>query len=358
MSTARYRPFAYNGDRITHDGGHLLAGYALLSVGRNYNNDYDFNPPDGLIWWMGPDENDGFIFAKGVWNETLPVPAYSPIFWRSKVLTTASFIEMANAIARSNNPPEVEFSSIDEIILWADSNEVYFNHPRVECGSILFPNDGLTEDFAQLRLQYDYSWQLGTDQFTIEWYQNLKANRSDKPTVFALNTSETSIAFWFNNHLEYCYIAAGLSYSAEIALPVSIDGAWVHFAIVRNGTKLRIYMNGLSIYYDPDFQQNIANSYMDHMYIGADNGNPNSTFFTGEITDFHIAVGSMLYNVDDSVLRPGIPPSPIEPMYDTRVLLNASNSKNFLADSSIYANTITNSGGYKVDYSTHSPYSY
>ena len=65
----------------------------------------------GLPWWNGPDEDLGYVIATQVAanNQPTPVPpsvTASVGFWRSTALTDASFIEIAQYVARIAGTPQ------------------------------------------------------------------------------------------------------------------------------------------------------------------------------------------------------------------------------------------------------------
>lgn len=93
MATAR--PFAYNtGAPIsgTIQVGNLAVGFPT-----------DGFESTGLEWWNGPDEELGYVIAQSVPSDTQPTPVFGQTasvgFFRSPLLTEASFIELAQKIS-------------------------------------------------------------------------------------------------------------------------------------------------------------------------------------------------------------------------------------------------------------------
>jgi hypothetical protein len=91
---ATSRPFAYNtGSTIsgTVQVGDLAVGTPTAGFDAT-----------GLVWWMGPDEELGYVIADSVPNNSQPTPisgvTASVGFWRSSALTESSFIEIANYV--------------------------------------------------------------------------------------------------------------------------------------------------------------------------------------------------------------------------------------------------------------------
>jgi len=92
---ATTRPFAYNtGSTIN---GTIQIGNIAIGVS---NQDYSLNP-GGVKWWMGPDEELGYVIVSEVEPGTQPtnvgLGAYLG-FWRSTNLTDQSFVDLMNVI--------------------------------------------------------------------------------------------------------------------------------------------------------------------------------------------------------------------------------------------------------------------
>lgn len=114
---ATTRPFAYNlGSPIsgTIQVGDLAIGVSPLDYGTN---------PGGIQWWMGPDENLGYVIAHPTPSGTQPNPVLPNAyvgFWRSSLLTEQSFVDLAN-----NIPPTrgvIQFSSATDASEWLTNN--------------------------------------------------------------------------------------------------------------------------------------------------------------------------------------------------------------------------------------------
>ena len=110
---ATTRPFAYNtGTTIngTTQVGTLAVGTTSL--------DYSTNP-GGVKWWMGPDEELGYVIAKSVPSnsQTTPVGVNASVgFERSTSLTDNSFIDLANIITNQG------FTGATQASTWLTAN--------------------------------------------------------------------------------------------------------------------------------------------------------------------------------------------------------------------------------------------
>ena len=90
------RPFAYNtGSTIngTEQYGDLSVGVDDQAYSKNIG---------GVTWWMGPDEEIGYIIAKPVHNQNQPNPvgvSAGVSFSRSSNLTEESFLNLVNNLS-------------------------------------------------------------------------------------------------------------------------------------------------------------------------------------------------------------------------------------------------------------------
>lgn len=115
-------PFAFNtGSTIsgTEQVGNIAIGIT--------EQDYSSNIGE-VKWWMGPDENVGFIIVHEVVPPTQPTPVGVNAgvgFWRSKLLTNQSFLDLCNVI-----PPRQGMAPFTNPItakLWLNQNGYYTN---------------------------------------------------------------------------------------------------------------------------------------------------------------------------------------------------------------------------------------
>lgn len=112
------RPFAYNlGSAIP---GTLQVGDLAIGVD---SLDYSSNP-GGVQWWMGPDEDLGYVIAHptpaGNQPNQLSIPAYLG-FWRSDFLTEESFIGLAEYVSIQHGDPQ-NFLTGPAAKIWLNNN--------------------------------------------------------------------------------------------------------------------------------------------------------------------------------------------------------------------------------------------
>jgi len=113
-------PLAYN-PSLTPISGTTQVGQ--LAVGTT-NQDYSISP-GGVTWWMGPDEDLGYVIGVPVSGGTQPtqipgVFAYVG-FFRSEDLTDNSFIDIAEYVANEYGSPQT-FSSASDASDWLTNN--------------------------------------------------------------------------------------------------------------------------------------------------------------------------------------------------------------------------------------------
>jgi len=106
-------PLAYNtGSPIyrTQQIGDLAIGTSA--------QDYTLNP-GGVQWWMGPDENDGFVIGVPVSSSNQPTPlgiSASVGFYKSSDLTDSSFVSLSNNVFNQN------FTTAESASIWLTNN--------------------------------------------------------------------------------------------------------------------------------------------------------------------------------------------------------------------------------------------
>lgn len=107
-------PFAYNtGGPI---GGTSQVGDLAVGITQQ---DYSLNP-GGVPWWMGPDQESGYVIAVPVSGNNQPTPisgvTASVGFYRTTAFTDSSFIQLTNTVFNQN------FSSATQANTWLSTN--------------------------------------------------------------------------------------------------------------------------------------------------------------------------------------------------------------------------------------------
>lgn len=115
------RPFAYNtGSTIvgTEQVGNLAVGSPTNGFGST-----------GLQWWMGPDEDLGYVIAYqqsgGTQPNPISIPAYVQ-FWRSSGKTDQGFLNISNSVIKTQN-----FTGVTEAKTYLNNNGYWTSYSVV-----------------------------------------------------------------------------------------------------------------------------------------------------------------------------------------------------------------------------------
>ena len=114
---ATTRPFAYN-TGSTIDGTTQIGNIAIGVSDQDYSQN-----PGGVKWWMGPDEELGYIIAHEVptSDQSTPVEVDASLaFWRSTELTDQSFLDLLNVVSITDGLPP--FTNINDAQTWLNDN--------------------------------------------------------------------------------------------------------------------------------------------------------------------------------------------------------------------------------------------
>lgn len=171
----------------------------------------------------------------------------------------------------------------------------------------------------------DASLNVGTDDFTVEFYFKSPIANNTYPRFFSLggvqlscetpNTAGTNTTF---------YLYPGAIPIAEVtpaAVAASLSNKWVYLALVRRSGKFRLYLNGIAV--GSEITTSLTPS-SNEVYIGS-NGSEN--LIGGQITQFRLTM-SALYAAN--FIRPVVL---LKPLVGTRLLLNVRSDEAKITDS-------------------------
>jgi hypothetical protein len=174
------------------------------------------------------------------------------------------------------------------------------------------------------------AFDFGSGNFTIEfWYYPTVTSPANGYGIFAKRTSEAVYApvvlSSFSGALNFNASTSGgswaLSSTTSSALPIN---CWTHVAIVRNGTTVKMYINGTAI----GAGETLSGALMTNsspFYIGLNSGTPGTQNpHVGYISDFRILKGTALYTTNFTA-----PTSPLTNIANTSLLLNHTNAQIF-----------------------------
>ena len=162
---ATTRPFAYN-TGSTIDGTTQIGNIAIGVTDQDYSQN-----PGGVKWWMGPDEELGYVISHEVPtgdNSTqVEVDAYLG-FWRSTDLTDQSFLDLVNVLPITNGL--APFTNVNEAKSWLDDNDYFTSYGN--CAPSFSLNLGtisshLRNFMSDFRNPDFYEYELDGDGFYI-----------------------------------------------------------------------------------------------------------------------------------------------------------------------------------------------
>jgi len=170
-----------------------------------------------------------------------------------------------------------------------------------------------------------------TGNFTVEgWYY--PTNVTGSHSLFCLGPDPAN---------RYVFALSGTSVSSNLygfglttytsTVPIN---TWTHIAVVRSGSTVKVYINGIASVTTDTQAGTIGNGTLN---IGADAAN--GALFLGNISNFRVVKGTALYT---ATFTPSL--SPFKAIDGTQLLLNTDNGANFLKDSSTNNFTVTNYG--------------
>jgi hypothetical protein len=170
-----------------------------------------------------------------------------------------------------------------------------------------------------------------TGNFTVEgWYY--PTNVTGSHSLFCLGPDPAN---------RYVFALSGTSVSSNLygfglttytsTVPIN---TWTHIAVVRSGSTVKVYINGIASVTTDTQAGTIGNGTLN---IGADAAN--GALFLGNISNFRVVKGTALYTGTFTPSR-----SPFGAITGTQLLLNTDDGINFLKDSSTNNFTVTNTG--------------
>ena len=181
------------------------------------------------------------------------------------------------------------------------------------------------------------TFDFGTGDFTIEWYQ-YQTDSNSFPRIFQVgNYSPTSTTYSIGVSIEggiFYYWRGGSGFTSVISMsPTDYKNKWVHFAISRSSGTTRIFKDGVVVKTMADTANfNGANN----LTIGNESVRSSGAAFGGYITYFTWVKGVSLYNANFTVSNdyPALTD-------DYILLLKASGSEGELGNTVVNSNVST-----------------
>lgn len=201
---------------------------------------------------------------------------------------------------------------------------------------------------SNLSIPNDVDFRMGTGDFTIEWFQYMLSTNNSAPRIFSIGTYSTaSIAVSIEGSAASRTFYAWISGANSIESGQNYNNQWIHFAITRSGTSLRIFKNGTQIGTTLTNSTNF-NDTTHALRIGNETSTSTIAAFNGYITNFRWVKGTALYT--SNFARPS---TPLTSVPGTILLLLSTNSGTVTADSSGFGKTVSNNN---VTWNSASPF--
>jgi hypothetical protein len=203
-------------------------------------------------------------------------------------------------------------------------------------GSLRFTASGT----SGISIPNDIDLRMGTGDFTIEWFQyQLATSGTNYQRLFSIGSFPSqSIAVSLEGIDSSRDFYAWISSGNRILSGLNMLNTWIHFAICRSGSTLRVFRNGTQIGSNISNSTNFSNS-SNVLRIGNESTTSATAAFNGYITNFHWVKGTALYTANFT--RPS---APITPVANTMLLLRATTSGTAFTDSSVKGKVATSDG--------------
>jgi Concanavalin A-like lectin/glucanases superfamily len=137
----------------------------------------------------------------------------------------------------------------------------------------------------------NFAFPAATD-FTVEFWFNTSAPSSSGSLVGNADSSNNGWVIWYNNVGVINFQTSGASIKGITFTPSS--GYWYHYALVRIGTTINVYLNGVVQGAGVTNNSSFTTSTVT-MAIGYNTGAVNANFFNGFISNLRITKGVGVY---------------------------------------------------------------
>jgi hypothetical protein len=179
------------------------------------------------------------------------------------------------------------------------------------------------------------AFNFGTGDFTVEFWINY-SDPAGAQTVFDIGyTSAPNMLLQASSGAMALYVNGASNIIGSGA--TDITGQWNHYAVVRSGSTITMYRNGVSVG-TTSYSGNVGNS-SSTVYVGGSTGG-GGYYVNGYLSNFRVVKGTAVYT---STFTP--PTSPLTAITNTSLLTCQSNR---FVDNSTNAFAITSTGNTKT----------
>ena len=168
-------------------------------------------------------------------------------------------------------------------------------------GSVFFDGDANTF----LKCTDSDAWDFGADNFTIEyWFLESDRNRAERRVLYLYDTQQALVVGHTNDNGGQIFfgahdssqnlISGNIVTTSSNSLSDNDINQWMHVAITREGSNLKIYLNGILEVTDTGYSTTAIRSDQNDLFIGYD---PVSTGreFKGYLSNLRICKGHAVY---------------------------------------------------------------
>ena len=304
----------------------------------------DFNNPNNTLSITNSAYTD-YIGEGGIMDNILLDNVYTSLNLLSSVITpsitpTASVTPSLTPTA-SLTPTPTASSAVNP----SPSPTPTITPSTITSGSIFFNNllpNGAPYYYVNAPNVNNYNFGYG--DFTIEWYQYVTSQNHryvysvgiSANNLYPLDTQFQSVFFdYFGGNNALIFALSGGTTAAKQAAVYFIPtyaNEWVHFAVTRNTSQVKFFMNGIQVGTTQTVSDYIEGNGPNSLFRLGQGEDPHSTpGFNGYITNFRMVSGTSLYNSNFTV-----PSLPLSNIPGTSILFLANSPATFANDSSTY----------------------
>lgn len=202
-------------------------------------------------------------------------------------------------------------------------------------GSLSFAASSSTNQYLSVPASADFA--MGTGDFTVEWWQ-YQIDTALYPRVFTVGTASGGNAFGVSIESGSFYLWLG-GVANLIQTMTNYKNKWVHFAVSRNSSVVRVFRDGTQIGNNLNNSTNLNNT-SNPLVLGSEGaGAITGTYFKGKLSNFHMVKGTGKYTANFSR-----PVNDLTADANSKILLLAATSGTYLDDSSGTGKVVSNVG--------------
>jgi hypothetical protein len=223
-------------------------------------------------------------------NSTTPAAYISSLRWSNGIARTISSIPTAPYTSDANTRLLLNFTNAGITDATAKNDLETVGNAQISTAQSKFGGSSMyfdgTGDYVIARANTALA--IGSGDFTVEgWvYSAVFPSSGNFQTIYTNGTTNTSAgAFSFGvDSTGKLYVYSNSAFRITTATNISL-ATWAHFAVVRSGTTVRIYINGTA---DANTWTSVTNNFSDGSLVVGVNPNTAAEFFNGYIDDLRV----------------------------------------------------------------------